>query len=174
VYHIPSDQKKGEKTMSFGKAIQNTNATALGEFSLASIEFRAACKRFTNIRLMMDRPDASDAELATYDRARRVYKVACKVYNAARGKYISAIRQVTIEAPNPTNEELYLLASETNRQSLAEAAKTALIADSITKEEWEEAEKFKREREERASAKREFLANSEDPTFGDFEPLGDS
>jgi len=157
--------------MGFGKAIQHSDA--LAEFALASMVYKKECSRIAKLRIALDRLDAQDFELAQYSREKRKFKDACKIYNAARAKYISIVRPTYVRPPSITDSELFALALETNDRAIAEQIRQDAVARSVSQEEIEAVRKAMTEREAvKNSSKDSFLtAREDDPTFADFSPL---
>ena len=162
--------------MSFAKAAQHTNSEALVEFSFASVTYKKACQEITVKRLSLDRPDATDTEIAMYHRAKKAYSQACKVYNAARAKYIGSVRAAAMRLPSPSNDELFSISLETNDRAIGAQLKHEAIVASFTPEEWEMGRKFAAERAAKFSTKQDFLSAEarvivNDPTFEEFSDL---
>ena len=155
--------------MSFGRAAQKINPGGLEEFSLASIRYKQACKKFTLQRLSWKRKDASNEELGAYTRALEVYKTECVLYNEARSKYIGSIRAAMVQLPNPTNDELFSITIEANERAITEQIRREAKLASVTPEEIEIVRRAHEERETARSPR--FIPTTDDPTCGDFSPL---
>jgi hypothetical protein len=96
--------------MAFLKAIQHTNSGPLHEFKIATREYREACKKFTQIRILASHPAATLEQIARLHYAKPEYRESCRQYNNARLKYIASV-QVLADAASPntviSNKELY-------------------------------------------------------------------
>jgi len=158
--------------MAFSKAAQVQNSEAIAEFSLASAAYKNACKRLSMMRLSLDREDASDLELAQYHRAKKVFKEACKVYNAARQKYVSAVRSCVVNVPDPSNEDLYQTIIATDDASVTAAIRKDAILRNTTAEDFEVIMQSVKERGFNTDhITPRFTPTTDDPTCGDFSPL---
>ena len=176
--------------MSFGRAteFQERSSNALMEYSIATDRYKKACQEITKQRLSLDRPDATDAELAQYMRARTKYKAECRLYNEARIAYISFIRHVPMRVQNPTDAELFALACETNQAVIRQRIKEEAIARTISPEDMEVVRTVMEARRHQPPAASSSIFNMDataetsdvgvgskavrdDPTCGDFEPL---
>lgn len=155
--------------MSFGRAAQKVNSEGLEEFSLASIRYKQACKKFTLQRLSWKRKDATNEELGAYTRALEVYRTECVLYNDARSRYIGSIRAAVIQLPNPSNDELYAITIEANERAITEQIRREARLATVTPEEIAIARQAHEDRE--AARAPRFVPTTNDPTCGDFDPL---
>jgi hypothetical protein len=158
--------------MVFSKAAQLENSEAIAEFSLASGAYKNACKRFSVMRLTLDRDDANDLELAQYHRAKKVFKEACRIYNTARQKYVAAVRQCVVYVPEPSNEDLYQTIIATDDKSVTNAVRKDAILRNTSPEEFEAILQSVRDRGFNTDhVTPRFVPTTDDPTCGDFEPI---
>lgn len=157
--------------MSFANAIQNTNREALGEFSLASMEYKQACSRYTIVRrATVDLPDATDSQIVAHHKAHEMFKQACRKYTAARTKWLLSVRAASMLTHSASNEELYAVTMETNDRAITEQFRKESLLASVTPEELEIGRKLMEAREAK-NKDRNVLVDENDPTLGDFEPL---
>jgi hypothetical protein len=133
--------------MSFGRAIRNTNAEALMEYSLAKVEYKKACSVYSLVRMELNGIDETDEAIIRHHRAKIVYKEACKKHAAARAKYINAVRFAAAKMSAITDKELMSLSIATNDRAIHQAMREEALANSITQEELDMARKVMQERE---------------------------
>ncbi len=142
--------------MSFGKAIQNTNAEALMEFVAAQQTYKKACSVMTRVRFELIGSDSSDEAVVKFHHAKKLFSQQCKDYNAARGKYINSVRFAAAQLSQITNDELLGITIETNEKAIHEAvraeARREAFESSIPQEDFEMARRVMRERAEAKAA----------------------
>jgi hypothetical protein len=134
--------------MSFGKAVQNTNAEALMEFVAAQQAYKKACSVMTRIRFELIGSDSSDEAVVKFHHAKKLFSQQCKDYNTARGKYINSVRFAAAQLPQITNDELLGITIETNEKAIHEAVRAEAIRSSIPQEDFEMARRVMKERAE--------------------------
>jgi hypothetical protein len=138
--------------MSFGKAIQHENATALMEFAAAQQRYKQASSIFTRVRFELAGSGESDEAVIRFYKARKLYSEQCKAYQTARAIYINAVRFAAAKLPQITDRELLSITVETNDKAIHEAIRTEAITSSISQEDFEMARRVMKERAEAKTA----------------------
>ena len=158
--------------MSFDKAIQRTNSDALAEFSMASLAYKSACSKYTKVRrVTVDQNAPTDEAIVAHHRAHTEFKQACREYNTARLKWISAVQVAQLSVKSASNEDLYAATLETNDRAIAQQMREDAIARSITPEEIQMQKDVLAARMAEKTKDSILSERAFDPTDGDFEPL---
>ena len=177
--------------MGFPRALQrmeNDPDSPLKVWQQASFEYSKECSLYTKIRLMSEYPNASDEDIVRHAKAHKRYKVACKVYAAARVAFVQATRTLKLAAPQLSDEEYLILYGDTSIRAINEQRKKEEILNSIPEKQLEDARKVMAMS---LSTKERFLAsgmeldefiasdtpapvNKKDPTEWDDAPLPES
>lgn len=155
--------------MSFGKAVQLVQPEVLAEYVNALRKYKEACSAYTKIRIASDFPDASDVDIVRHHKAKKVFKLECKAYAQARAKYIAIVRAKATQEPSFTDRELYEISEQTDFESTKQRIRREALLASVDPAD---VEKIRTATAQREKAK--FVSTSDDPTFGDFEPLPES